>query len=110
MRYCETYPEWTPLSVVDGPLELVLTKSKDWIYEQEYRIMGSLIDGAPTRLDGNFVPLPDNALKAIILGCENRDRDEIVQMINVLAPRLALRRAVRVANHFKLTIENEAIA
>ena len=43
-------------------------------------------------------------------GCENKDRDEIVQMINVHAHGLALRRAVRVANHFKLTIENEASA
>jgi hypothetical protein len=31
-------------------------------------------------------------------------------MINIHAPGPALRRAVRVANHFKLAIENEAIA
>jgi hypothetical protein len=100
VRYRDTYPEWTPLAVTDAPLDLVLTKSKDWAYEREFRIIGSLIDGVPTRLEGNFVRLPEGALTAIILGCENRDRDEIIEVLKAYAPEMALRRATRVPNHY----------
>jgi hypothetical protein len=41
---------------MDDPPALVLTKSKDWCYEREFRIMGSL-QGGPAKLGGNFVPL-----------------------------------------------------
>jgi len=106
VRYRDTYPEWTPAGVSDGPLELVLTKSKDWCYEREFRIMGSLLDG-PTKLDGYFVPLPDGALTAIILGCTNEDHDEILSIVNEYAPGLAIKRAIRVPNHYKLKITDQ---
>ena len=66
--------------------------------------MGSLIDGTPTRLDGGFVHLPNKTLIAIVLGCENKDQDEIGELVNTYAPEIVLRRAVRVPNHFRLTI------
>lgn len=109
VRYQETYPEWTPLAVTDGPLDLVLTKSKDWAYEREFRILGSLIDGVPTKLDGNFVRLPGDALTGIILGCENQDRNEILELLKAYAPTVALRRATRVPNYYRLTITDESV-
>ncbi len=103
VRYRDTYPEWTPQGAVNDPLELILTKSKDWCYEREFRIMGSLLDG-PTKLHDNFVILPDGALTAIILGCQSQDHDEVRGIIDQHAPALPIKRAVRVPNHYKLTI------
>ena len=40
VRYSTIYPEWTPHGVTD-PLELVFTKSMDWAYEREFRIIAS---------------------------------------------------------------------
>ncbi len=68
--------------------------------------MGSLLDG-PTKLDGYFVPLPDGALTAIILGCTNEDHDEILSIVNEYAPGLAIKRAIRVPNHYKLKITDQ---
>lgn len=108
VRYRKTYPEWTPTTAADGPLDLVLTKSSDWAYEREFRIMGSLVDGVPTRLEEElYVPLPENALTGIILGCENRNRDEILEMIKTHAPGVGVRRAKRSPNHYSLSIVDE---
>ncbi|MGD0049022.1 MAG: hypothetical protein ABSE42_18635 [Bryobacteraceae bacterium] len=105
VRYKKTYPEWTPQGVVHDPLALVLTKAMDWCYEREFRIVGSL-QGGPAKLDGNFVPLPDGALTAIILGCESTDHAELMSIVNEYAPGLPVKRMVRVPNHYQLAIEN----
>ena len=75
----------------------------DWCYEREFRIIATSLDG-PTKLDGNFVTLPDGALTAIILGCESRDQAELISIINEYAPGLPINRAERVPNHYQLTI------
>ena len=105
VRYRGTYPELTPQGAVNAndPLELIFAKSKDWSYEREFRIMGSLLDG-PTKLYGNFVLLPPVAITSIILGCESRDHDEVLGIIGEYAPGLPIKRVVRVPNHYKLTI------
>jgi hypothetical protein len=107
VRYREAYPEWTPLAITHGPVDLALTKSTDWAYEREFRLIGSLIAGVPTRLEGNYVHLPDNALTGVILGCENRNEDEIREMLNAHRPSVALRRAIRAPNDYKLIITDE---
>jgi hypothetical protein len=63
--------------------------------------MGSL-QGGPAKLDGDFVPLPNGALTAIILGCESQNRTELTSIVNQYAPGLAVKRMVRVPNHYKL--------
>jgi hypothetical protein len=103
IRYRDTYPEWTPQAMTDEPLALVLSKAKEWCYEREFRIMGSPT-GGPAKLDGEFVPLPEGALTAIIIGCESTNQAELIEMVNKYAPGLAIRRMVRVPNHYKLTI------
>lgn len=103
VRYKKTYPEWTPQGVADDPLAPVLTKAMDWCYEREFRIIATSLDG-PTKLDGNFVTLPDGALTAIILGCESQDQAELISIINEYAPGLPIKRAERFPNHYQLTI------
>jgi len=103
VRYKDSYPEWTPQGAMDDLLALVLTKSKDWCYEREFRIMGSL-QGGPAKLDGNFVPLPDGALTAIILGCESQNQTELASIVNQYAPGLTVKQMVRVPNHYELAV------
>jgi hypothetical protein len=101
VRYSQTYPEWTPQTA--NPLELVLTKSMDWCYEREFRIIATSLDG-PTKLYGNYGNLPDGALTAIILGCESQNQAELTRIVNEYAPGLTIKRMVRVPNHYKLTV------
>jgi len=102
VRYKKTYPEWTPQGVMKDPLAPVLTKAIDWCYEREFRIMESLRSG-PAKLNGDFVPLPEGALTAIILGCVSPDQADLLSMTREYAPGLTIKRMVRVPNHYKLT-------
>jgi hypothetical protein len=104
VRYRKTYPEWTPQMSGDNILELVLTKSADWHYEREFRLIGTLAAG-PLKLEGDFVHLPVGALTAIILGCANQDYTDIHQIVREHAPSLTIRRVVRVPNQYKLAVE-----
>ena len=94
------------LRAADGPLELVLTKSNDWVYEREFRILGSLLDG-PTKIDGNHVALPDGAITGIVLGCQNTCRDEICDIIKEYAPGLPIKRTVRIPNVYRLQLVDD---
>ena len=84
-----------PQGVVDDPLALVLTKAMDWSYEREFRIIATSSEG-PTKLDDNYVTLPDGTLTAIILGCESQNEDELTDIVNEHSPGLVIKRAVRV--------------
>jgi hypothetical protein len=103
VRYSKTYPEWTPQGIADDPLAPLLTKAMDWCYEREIRIIATSKEG-PTKLDGNFVALPDGALTAIILGCESENENELIDAVNEFAPGLPIGRAVRVPNRYELNI------
>jgi hypothetical protein len=104
IRYRETYPEWTPQAMVKDPLALVLSKAKEWCYEREFRIMGSPTGGPAKLVDGQFVPLPDGALTAIILGCECPHEAKLTDLINQHAPGLIIKRMVRVPSVYKLQL------
>jgi len=106
VRYKKKYPEWTPQDLADDPLAPVLTKAMDWCYEREFRIIATSLEG-PTKLDGNFVALPDGALTAIILGCESQNEAELTGIVKEYAPGLAIERAVRVPNHYELAIQKQ---
>jgi hypothetical protein len=105
VRYSKTYPEWTPQTAIDDPLKLVFTKSMDWSYEREFRIIASSLDG-PLKLHGNFVLLPAGALTAIIVGCESPDYGDILSIVKDHAPSISVKRAARVPNQYKLTIQD----
>ena len=101
VRYRDAYPEWTPQGAAADPLALVLSKAKEWAYEREFRIFGSLTRG-PAKLDGEFATLPDGALTAILIGCENRNQAEIADLVNEYAPGVAIKHVVRVPNYYRL--------
>ncbi len=106
--YREAYPHWVPCDINDRPglvMELILTKSRDWHYEQEYRLI-SVQKSTPSnflQLHGDFFRLPNGALKSVIMGCE-ADHKAVGALIKECAPNLPIRRAVRSANLFSLRI------
>src|ERR1700693_6285270 len=105
VTYRSTYPEWTLQDTEDQVMQLVLTKSMDWQYEREFRLIGSPShsDGVPLKLDGDFLHLPPCALASVIAGCRAKF-DAIKIAVENCAPGLPIRRAVRAPNHYKLQI------
>jgi hypothetical protein len=110
VSYRSSYPRWAPHSLMsrDEP-HVLLTKSDDWQYEHEYRIIG-LGEGIarppevePLILKGSFLNLPKGALKAVIAGCQ-ADYDRIVETVRCVSPDLTIKRAVRSPTKYRLQI------
>lgn len=108
VEYREEYPRWVPCDINDAPgrvMELILTKSSDWSYEEEYRLIS--IDASRSsgflQLHGDFFRLPDGALKSVIIGCQ-ADHQTITNLIRHNAPELPIKRVVRSRNAYKLEI------
>jgi Protein of unknown function (DUF2971) len=106
--YREEYPRWVPCGINDEPsrvMELILTKSSDWSYEKEYRLVS--IDAPASssflQLHGDFFRLPNGALRSVIIGCE-ADRQTIGTLIRQWSPELQIKKAVRSPNLYKLEI------
>ena len=106
--YREEYPRWVPCDINDAPgrvMELILTKSSDWCYEKEYRLIS--IDAPSSssflQLHGDFFRLPNGALKSVIMGCD-ADHQTIATLIKECTPELPIKMAVRSPNLYKLEI------
>lgn len=104
VRYRKSYPEWTP-AMHEQVLELVLTKSIDWGYECEFRLISSPLDGS-LKLDGDYFLLPPGALVGVIIGCQAEDPEHIARLIREHAPHLHIKRAVREGNHYQIQIKS----
>jgi len=108
--YRRSYPDWAPHIVANaGAANTLLTKSDDWSYEKEYRII-ALSQGisrpaaaAGLTLDGNFLGIPEGAIKSVIVGCE-APFYEVRKTILDLSPSMQIKRAVRSPNEFRLQI------
>ena len=102
------YPSWAGCDINDEPgrvMELILTKSSDWCYEQEYRLISSDVPLRSNFLQvhDDFFHLPDGSLKSIIIGC-NADHRDIARVIKEFAPDLPIKQAVRSPNRYSLEI------
>jgi hypothetical protein len=108
--YLSSYPKWAPQSLVDPAApHVLLTKSDDWQYEHEYRIicLGDSVSRAfgphPLLLSGTFLRLPERALQAVIAGCE-ADFEEIKSLVDASRPGLKVKRAARARTKYRLEI------
>ena len=96
-----------PKALVDAVL---LTKSHEWAYEDEYRVLARDHDIDPTfstKTQKGYLLLAPGALTAVIAGCSA----DIVTIKDVLAQcgsTVPLKRAVRVPNQYHLKIVNHA--
>ena len=111
VTYLSSYPQWAPHSLMstDQP-PVLLTKSDDWEYEREYRIIG-LAEGVsrpvglqhPLKVSDNFLRLGKGALQAVIAGCE-ADHEKIRATVQGIDPSLMVKRAVRMRSKYRLEI------
>jgi hypothetical protein len=108
--YQPKYPVWSPMDFEaqqTRAMEMLLTKAVEWGYEREYRIITLHNNELDTPLhvdEKGRLPLPPGSLKSVIAGCQ-ADYDAVNAIVKAHMPDLPVRRAVRVADHFKLTIE-----
>jgi hypothetical protein len=110
VQYLSAYPEWTPQALTGdtGP-HVLLTKSHDWFYEREYRIIAmgegasSIAKGHKLELSGNYLSVPAGALQAVIAGCE-ADYTAISKIVTELAPGVKTKRSVRSPSEYRLQI------
>lgn len=64
--------------------DLLLVKSKEWAYENEYRIIQKLEDADEVKSDIYLFKLPRNLVKAVYCGCnmENSKKAKILEILN----------------------------
>jgi len=113
VKYVSSYPKWLPHLMEESiRAQVLLTKSEDWRYEKEYRIIGLTeglarplgpLTGHPLAVRDGFLSLPLGALKAVIAGCE-ADYEEIKQIVASAALDLKVKRAVRSPSKYRLEI------
>jgi hypothetical protein len=103
--YRSNYPRWVPHNREEYAFEMFLTKSDDWEYEQEYRIIGT-VDNGKDRLaliDGEYLRLPEGALQSIIVRCE-ADYDAVRKLVDEHSPQIPVKRIARAPDQFRLEI------
>ncbi len=109
VRYLSSYPEWTPQSLERDGRQVLLTKSDDWKYEREYRVI-ALAEGVerqvkehPLLVKQGYLGIPVGSLQAIIAGCE-ADLDLIRWVAKECSPGTPVKRAVRSVDRYKLEV------
>jgi len=91
VEYYERYPSLSLLP--DGPtvLHAFLTKSHDWSYEDEYRIIaqerGEAVAAETLMTDDGFITFPAESLRTVYLGCRMPEANrQIVKDLIKLSP------------------------
>ncbi|MDR5757887.1 DUF2971 domain-containing protein [Caballeronia sp. LZ035] len=106
------YQDRLPLSTLpehenDAMTKALLTKSRIWDYEREFRVIAKnpqyASPGVPTA-NGGFVELSEHSLERIIIGCACTDdqADAIVEAVLQHRPRVSVRRALRLTDVYGL--------
>lgn len=109
--YLSDYPVWQPHTLLATRIEeALLTKSDDWHYEEEYRVVarrsaagGRAGDRVLISEDG-YLAIPAGALKSVVVGCE-ANYDLVLAIVKHYAPDLPVRRVVRAPNQYRLAID-----
>jgi hypothetical protein len=97
VEYQSHYPRWVQHQLTDDEIwSLVLTKSSDWAYEDEFRAIVFATD--------NQIPFRFDALESIVVGCE-ADYAAVRTIVDSHAPGLRLKRAVRKRDKYQLSID-----
>lgn len=97
-----------PKALVDAVL---LTKSKEWAYEDEYRIMARDAGDDPSfslTTARDFLSLMPGALTGIVAGC-NADISSIQALVDECRADIVVQRAVRRNNRYHLDIIEHAL-
>ncbi len=106
VEYLDEYPKLKIFGKQEATIGLLLAKSCDWNYEQEYRLIcprSTNEPDHPLRMEGDYVPIPAGALKSIIVGCQG-DWATVEEFVKRFAPGPPARKAIRSLNRYLLNI------
>ena len=101
VKYSDKFPKLSlfPKSPVDDFMQLFITKSEDWAYEKEVRII--------MRFKARqTIKIPDNCIKEIILGykMEKKHKNEIMEIIKTKSSPVEIYEATANGERFKLVL------
>lgn len=110
VHYQNRYPKLL-LHDSDSRLRMLLVKSSDWAYEQEFRLICPRVTDIkelPLTMDGNYLQIGPQAVKSIILGCQiDKATDgKIRDLVREYAPHVRVRQARRALQRYELAIED----
>lgn len=99
VKYEQNYPIVDYLNDPSNAImQMVLTKSKDWEYEHEYR---AVFDS----LKNNDVHIPQHAIRSIILGSKvDTSTQEYQKLMSILPTSMTIRQCVPDGSSYKLNI------
>lgn len=85
---------------------LVSTKSKEWSYEREWRLVYLETDTVRGTSDDELVAFPPNAIRKVILGCraDSHFSQEVTDILNTRFPHVIVQRAAQSRSSFSLDI------
>lgn len=112
ITYLSTYPS---LDLVNGSVEALFTKSADWSYEAEWRLIAEERMFAPSsaivKTDDDFLRIPSGVLKAVIIGCmtDIKTQGHIEKIIRTHAPNVVVRKATLARDKYELVIDPPAL-
>jgi hypothetical protein len=113
VSYFKEYPSFSLVDKNnDAALQLLLSKSKVWEYENEYRLIAQEEVAAASRETlltlGSRLQLGSGMLKSIILGClmQEAEKKAIVELVKSLNFPVRLRQTKRVKDKYQLVISN----
>ena len=99
-----------------NPGKALITKSKVWAYECEWRIVAEERAVAKERgvaqpagtitTDNGFLELPPGVLKSIIIGClaTKESRELVARLVRTHAPEVLVRQATLASDSYDLVI------
>jgi hypothetical protein len=108
------YPRLLMHRMDEAPVQILLSKSDHWSYEDEFRIIGTRTGtlgsnpALPLITDG-FLDLAPGLLKSVIAGY-NADYAAIKAIVKRYTPDLPVKRAVKASHIYSLEIHSEADA
>jgi len=112
VAYSDAPPALDILAISDPSVfQILVTKSPDWCYENEYRILArdGVADDVPPQFlpitDKDFLLPPPHALTAIIAGCR-ANIDKIKALVQKHAPGLPVKQAVQAPDRYSLSIKD----
>jgi len=108
VRYLSAYPAY---NIVDeNAYHALTTKSADWSYETEWRLIAEEREFARSpvtiKTDDDFLIIPPGVLKSIIIGCltDNSTQRKIEHIIKKTAPSVLVRKATLEQDKYGLVI------
>jgi hypothetical protein len=93
----------------DAGIRMLVVKSDDWAYEQEFRLLCPRFTDVKESvliMDGNYLTIGPTDLTSIILGCQITDQaaHNIQDLVLQYAPHVKVRQARRALHRYHLAI------